>query len=271
LQTSDSELLEKARAVLASWPASPQARMARHWTVDVRDGVYHATTSAPGGDEQPCYSGTRAATLQFIEFDAVRELLECPEDILGLHGGLLAHPCAGGRGVSLIGPCFAGKSTLSCALWHSGWSFLSDDITMFNSDGTAFPSPRRASLRETSRALIGDELWAKAQITPSCDPTESGVLFHPYETDGRERPAHTELGAIVFLARRSVSLGPAQLALVNPAQAAIALLPFSNLLQRMSFPQALGRMAPIAERVPVYDIGRGPLPDMIAAVNSLVV
>ena len=43
----------------------------------------------------------------------------------------------------------------------------------------------------------------------------------------------------------------------------------ANLLQRLPFPSALTRLAPLAERVPIYDLGRGPLPAMIAQLDAL--
>ena len=280
LQSDDADFIGPAAKVFASWPVADSTRIARRWRVHaVEDNgdnglerQWEAFVSDPQtGGERSFFRGARAPMMQAIEFDAVRELLECPEEILGLHGGLLARDGLNGEhGVALIGPCFAGKSTLSCALWQSGWSFLGDDVTLFHGDGTAYPAPRRASLRESSRELVGDELWMRAQSTPSCDRTPHGLLFHPHETDGRTRPQATRLAAIICLARRGVAAAPAELQKVNPAQAALALLPYSNLLQFLTFPEALARMAAIAEVVPVYDLGRGPLPEMIARLDTLV-
>jgi hypothetical protein len=171
--------------------------------------------------------------------------------------------------VALIGPCFAGKSTFSCALWSSGWSFLSDDITLFDDEGFAYPAPRRAWMRESSRGLIGEALWSRAQATPSCDEAAGSLLFHPHEIDGEQRPRNTRLAAIVFLARRQAQVGPVELHRLTAVNAAIAMLPYSN-VRDLPFPSALSRLAPLAEAVPVYDLGRGSLDAMIARLNGLV-
>lgn len=277
LQSGDAEFLARAATILASWPPLPNARLARCWRVErasssTSEPLWEAYVSQPGSeDEVFFFRASRATLMQAIEFEAVSELLKCPEAILGLHGGLLSKSGQHGeRGVALIGPCLAGKSTLSCALWNSGWSFLSDDVTLFDDEGRAYPAPRRASLRESSRDLVGESLWSQAQRTRSCDRTEAGLLFHPHETDGQLRPHNTRLAAIICLARRNVQLAPAELRQLPTAQAAIALLPYSNLLQRLPFPSALTRMAPLAECTPIYDLGRGPLPAMIAQLDALV-
>src|SRR5205823_2882601 len=100
--------------------------------------------------------------------DGVRELLHRREEVIALHAALVSRKTAmGERGVALIGPCFSGKSTFSCALWNSGWSFLGDDVAFMEKDGHAHAAPRRAWMRNTSRELVGDALWSKAEATPS--------------------------------------------------------------------------------------------------------
>jgi hypothetical protein len=220
--------------------------------------------------ETPVGRAEPAALMQMIEFDGVRELLHCREEILGLHSALVSRATpAGERGVALIGPCFSGKSTFSCALWNSGWSFLGDDVTLFDENGCAYPAPRRAWMRHTSRELVGETLWARAEATPSSDRTEHNLLFHPHEVDGQSRPRHTHLAAIVFLSRYNAQPEPARVTRVTPVDGAIALLPYSN-LTKVPFAAALSRMAPIAETVPIYDLGRGPLDAMIAELNRLM-
>lgn len=214
--------------------------------------------------------GAPATLMQAIEFDGVRELLDRPEEILGLHAALVSRATpVGERGVALVGPCFSGKSTLSCALWHSGWSFLGDDATLFDEQGRAYPAPRRASMRRSSKALIGDALWASAAATPASDLTDAGLLFHPHEVRGASRPERVRLAAIVFLARLNADVAPAALRQLSAVDGALALLPHAN-LRKTPFPEALSRMAPIAERVPIYDFGRGPLDAMIARLDTLM-
>jgi hypothetical protein len=208
--------------------------------------------------------------MQAIEFDGVRELLNRPDEILGLHAALVSRATpAGERGVALVGPCFSGKSTLSCTLWHRGWSFLGDDATLFDEDGRAYPAPRRASMRRGSKALIGDVLWASAAATPASDLTDQGLLFHPHEVRGASRPERVRLAAIVFLARLNADVAPAELRQLSQVDGAVALVPHAN-LRKTAFPEALSRIAPLAERVPIHDLGRGPLDAMVARLNALM-
>jgi hypothetical protein len=276
LASDDHAILERAATIMAAWPAPPSARLARRWRVNgvqSIDGLTQweaFTESADDQIEQFFNLGTPAALMQAIEFDAVRELLDCREEILALHAALVSRTTpAGERGVALVGPCFCGKSTLSCTLWNSGWSFLGDDVTLFDDDGFAYPGPRRASMRRSSRALIGDTLWGCAAATQASDLTNAGLLFHPHEMKGAARPQRARLAAIVFLARLNASVEPAALQLLGPVDGALALLPYSN-LRKTSFPLALSRLAPLAETVPIYDLGRGSLDAMIARLNRLM-
>jgi len=276
LRSNDDEIISRVATVVASWPPNADARLSRRWRVErvpsptgevlwegwVADAEHDNDTSV--GRSEP------TALMQTIEFDGVRELLRCREEILGLHSALVSRITgAGERGVALIGPCFSGKSTFSCALWNSGWSFLGDDVTLFDGNGDAYPAPRRAWMRHTSRELVGETLWARAEATPSSDRTEHNLLFHPHEVDGQSRPRHTRLAAIVFLSRYNAQPEPARLKRVAPVDGAIALLPYSN-LSKLTFTAALSRMAPVAETVPIYDLGRGPLDAMIAELNRLI-
>jgi hypothetical protein len=276
LESDDTEILERAATILAAWPPPASGRVARHWRVnrvppiDGRTQWEAYTASADDQIGQFFNRGTPAAVMQAIEFDAVRELLECREEILALHAALVSRTTpAGERGVALVGPCFCGKSTLSCTLWNSGWSFLGDDVTLFDDDGCAYPGPRRASMRRSSRDLIGDTLWGHAAGTQSSDLTNEGLLFHPHEVKGAASPQRARLAAIVFLARLNASVEPAELRLLAPVDGALALLPYSN-LRKASFPSALSRLAPLAETVPIYDLGRGPVDAMIARLDRLM-
>jgi hypothetical protein len=276
LASDDTEILQRAATITAAWPAPPSARLSRRWRVNRAQPIdgptqWEAYTSSADDEVTQFFNrGTPAALMQAIEFDAVRELLECREEILALHAALVSRTTpAGERGVALVGPCFCGKSTLSCTLWNSGWSFLGDDVTLFDDNGFAYPGPRRASMRRSSRDLIGDALWGCAAATPAGDLTNEGLLFHPHEVKGAARPQRAKLTAIVFLARLNATAEPAALQRLAPVDGALALLPYSN-LRKTSFPAALSRLAPLAETVPIYDLGRGPLDAMIARLNRLM-
>ena len=276
LRSHDDEILSRVSRMVASWQPNIDARISRRWRVERAESsaagpMWEAWVAGPDDESETQVGRAAPAVLmQEVEFDGVRELLHCREQILGLHGALVSRTTpAGERGVTIVGPCLSGKSTFSCALWNSGWSFLGDDVTLLDDDGHAYAAPRRAWMRKSSRALVGDSLWARAVATPSSDETEERLLFHPHEVDGQSRPSHTRLGAIVFLSRYNAKPEPARLTKIAPVDGAIALLPYSN-LRNVPFAAALSRMAPIAEAVPIYDLGRGPLNAMIAELDRLI-
>jgi len=216
------------------------------------------------------FRATIAYALMAIEYQAIQTLIESVASPPALHSALVAKD---GAGVLIIGRGEAGKSTLSCALWQRGWTLLSDDCCLIESDSgmcTARPAPRRVSLRVPSRALLGDALWERIAATPSCDPTNEGLLFHPDEIDGRKRATSVRLAAAVFLGRRDIALTPATLMRINPAQFLLALLPYSTLIHRLTPGEAMNRLNPVAATVPAYDLGRGNLTAMVERVEGLL-
>ena len=62
---------------------------------------------------------------------------------------------------------------------------------------------------------------------------------------------------------------PARHEPIAPAHALLALLPYTNLRSRGPLGDAIRMLAPLAERMPVFDLGRGPLDRMAAAVEDL--
>lgn len=191
-----------------------------------------------------------------------------PRGMVEVHAALVSKD---GRGVVIVGPSYAGKSTLATALWCRGWSFLSDDIAFLKSATLrASPAPRRVQLRETSRELVGEELWQAVQRTASCSPTVEGFLFHPHEVRGDTPPSDTALKAIVFLERRGIQVEPAEGRAINPARAAVALFPYAFNLREKPFIDGMRVIAPITAAVPSYDLGRGDLSSMVSSVEDAV-
>ena len=274
LRSSDALLLQRARTIFRPWRLEQSAVPFRRWFVE------RASQSAPGARDdwkiqsnttpEVCYQRTVEGALMLVEYQAVQTLVESPASPPTLHSALVAK---NGVGALIIGPGEAGKSTLACALWQRGWSLLSDDGTLLDASVEqchARPIPRRVSLRFPSRAHLGDELWERVLTTPSCDQTSEGVLFHPDEIDGRERSVAPRIIAAIFLSRRGKRLAPASLERMNPAQALLALLPYTNLIGWLNPGEAINRLRPIAETVPAYDLGRGNLAVMAERIESLV-
>lgn len=274
LRSSDALLLKKAGTIFRPWRLEQAAVPFRRWFVErvaqsatgARDDWKIQSNTTP----EVCYQRTVERALMFVEYQAVQTLVESPAAPLNLHSALVAKD---GDGVLIIGPGEAGKSTLACALWQRGWSLLSDDGALLDTGAQpchARPVPRRVSLRFPSRAHLGDQLWERVLATSSCDQTVEGVLFHPDEIDGQERSVAPRLVAAIFLSRRGKRPSPAALERINPAQALLALLPYSSLIHRLSPREAISLLRPIAETVPAYDLGRGNLADMTEGIENLV-
>jgi len=230
-------------------------------------------THAVSGERRLCDSPEKV--VQVTEFQAIFDLVSRHPHVLTLHAALLGRD---GRGVLVVGPQESGKSTLATALWRQGWSLLGDDVAVINATDvsaeaagvSAEAAPRRVSLRSGSQPLLGEELWQRIASTPSFMPTAEGCLFHPAEIDGPPAVRQPRLVAVVFLARRGVQIGPAEWRSINPAEALLSLAPYSNVVLQGGMAEALERLQPLANHVPAFDLGRGPLEDMIAAITRHV-
>ena len=75
---------------------------------------------------------------------------------------------------------------------------------------------------------------------------------------------------MIFLARRNTSTAPAQLLTIEPANALLSLLPYSNFIRQLDPGEALRRIQPLADSVPAYDLGRGDLVRMVQQVERLI-
>lgn len=174
----------------------------------------------------------------------------------------------GGRAVAIVGPSCAGKSTLATALWHNGWYFHCDDLTMVRGS-RVWPAPRRVGLRRESRALIGEDLWNRIVSSDSYLPTDRGALFQPQQLDPRT-PENNDLAGIFFLSRTGAPDQSTVPTPILPAHAAMAILPYSNLIRRFSFSEAFRPVGELMSRVPAWDLPRAPLEEMVKSVNQLV-
>ena len=264
LRSPDAEVMDAARDVFGRWPAPQDAPVEGSWEIRTDDGRFSidpAPVSPYEGPLPELRSAKQAVT--FVEYAAIWQIVENCNHILAFHSALLSKD---GRSVAIVGPSEAGKSTLSTALWKSGWTFLCDDTTMA-SGARATPGPRRVSLRETSRSLVGEDLWLSVENKAGYVKTLAGCLFHP--TDARDAESSVELSAVIFLKRNGAPqdvTGPTRLV---PANAAISLMPYTNLVRQLSFPDALAPIAELMSVVPAWDLPRAPLPEMIESVERL--
>lgn len=265
LHTNDIPLRLRAATVLGAWTPAPPPVRTIAWTVAAGDGHW---TLDRAGRATEVVRGDCDRVVSVLEFRGVQAILEEPPDVLTLHAALVSRA---DRGLLILGPGQSGKSTLACALWRHGFDFLGDDLAIVDPEsGLGSAAPRRVSLRMPSRALLGESLWSRILASPSYAPTPEGCVFHPHEVEPQPRRASTRLAGCVFLSRRPGRPVDGGVSAVPPGDAVLALVPYSNLIQRLAPDVVVGRFAPLSATVPMFDLARGPLPEMIAHVDRLM-
>ena len=272
IRSSDNKLLEMAHRVLAVTSPAASRCSSRCWNIERtesnEDGAWLVSGESKNSSMVPMLAESREMAVLYVEQDALDWLLNNSTDTVTVHAALLAK---NGKGIVIVGPSFAGKSTLATALWREGWSLMSDDLVFIDTVARiASPTPRRVSLRFESRELVGDSLWTEITDTPSCITTTKGLFFHPHEVSGRDKQRTTLLSAIFFLARRDTIMGPAEVRSINAARGALSLLPYAFNVRALPFVEGLRHITPLLDKVPAFDLGRGDLHAMINAVEVTV-
>jgi len=239
---------------IASWRVTTSSDGSQ-WTVESPDDGLDATTRDSIG-----------GAVTVVEYRAVSALLRA--DVVSLHAALVAQ---NGRGALLLGAPESGKSTLATALWRRGYAFLGDDTALVDPMRTSAASvPRRVALRRASRALLGDEWWARTLSGAASDSTSEGLVFHPREFDDQPSPDEVPVHVCLFLNRPSTVGVPGVPRLMSEAAATLAMLPYSNLAQRLDAGAVIARLAPFAARVRSYDLARADLASMCDTVDRLL-
>lgn len=265
LASADARVVNRAGVVFRPWPTGG-ARVAPlgTWTVTPSADDSYWTIESADDELGPAARDSIGGAVTVVEYRAVSALLRA--DVLSLHAALVARD---GRGVLIIGAPESGKSTLATALWQRGCAFLGDDTVVIDpASRQASSVPRRVALRQSSRALLGDEWWERALAGEGSDPTTEGLVFHPREFDGRRPPDHVPISICLFLNR--VAGKPAVPRLLSEAAATLALLPYSNLALRLDPGAVIARLAPFASGVRSYDLSRSDLSVMCDVVDRLL-
>jgi hypothetical protein len=266
LTSDDPAIRALAAAVFRPWGVPDDRESSRAWRVDRLNGngadpTWRVRSSAGTDSRVPSVSRAVSA----VEYGAVSAIVE--SSVVIVHGALVAW---NGRGVLLAGRGEAGKSTLACKLWTRGAALLGDDVALLDpSSSEARPAPRRVSVRAASRALLGADFFARTMRGPSSVALPDSHVFHPDEIEPCTRAAPVRLGAIVFLSRRGGAAAPACVEPIPAAHALLALLPYTNLRSGRTLGEAIRILTPLADGVPAYDLGRGPLDDMASVVEDL--
>jgi hypothetical protein len=263
----DSRVLQRAGRVFAPWiaPASfADAGCLAAWTVESSDAGWRIRSRT---DAEQSVAATIAGAISHIEYCAVHALIEHAPDTLSVHGALVARD---GVGVLIAGAGESGKSTLATMLWRQGYALLGDDVAVIDvARQRAASAPRRISLRTASRPLLPPDLWDDLAARDSSDVTGDRLLFHP--ADGGFSPSlETRLAACVFLNRPGSDLPAGVWRPVVGAVALLSLLPLTNVIRRNEAGGVIAALAPFADAIPAFDIGRGPVPLMCRTFDRLL-
>jgi hypothetical protein len=156
------------------------------------------------------------SNLRELLLEPVMRTVLCRLNLPAFHAAALVRT---GEAILLMGPKGAGKSTLSAALQHSGWSLLADDLVRViccdESIVRALPGMRRNKLHLDSLQALGhspetaQERWARtlpADFEEQWD--EKLLLPAPIPED---EDASFRIAAAVCLLPRSVSLQSPQI------------------------------------------------------------
>jgi hypothetical protein len=276
LHSDDPILLAEATRVLrGEIHQQALASLAVHWWVigPLNDGSWQVSRQAGPSEDlgdaprgQSSSVANRAAAIATVEFEAIHDFATLEPDVIALHAALLSRA---GRGVLVVGPKQAGKSTLAIALWRRGWTLHGDDLTILSPCGqNAIAAPRRVSVRFGALDLLGADLWSSIQSSPSFLLREEAALFHPHEVAANNGTAGVTPAAVVFLARRTAQPGPGELRPIVAAEALLALAPHSTILRTAGMAAALAGLQPLLASVPAFDLGRGQLDRMITAIEG---
>lgn len=269
LVSTDPAVMERARVVFGPWrngvsgARPPKARFLVECEAPDAGGGWRVIME----ESDATTVDTIDLALAAVEYRSIVKLLDPESGVVALHAALLSRA---GRGVLLVGPKEAGKSTLACALWRAGWRFHSDDSAVLEESTHARGVPRRVSLRPTSRELLGAALWERIASLPATTRTAAGgVLFHPCEMSRDDHQDRVEVAAVIFLARLGSTTLAGQIEALDAARALLALWPYCH-ARDAGIGAAIQSLQPLADGVPMFDLGRGELATMVERIETVV-
>lgn len=264
LQSPDNDIIEAAERVFGRWLPLADAKVHGRWRAGWSAGeilLDPRHESDDGSALRPLLGAAHAVAE--VEYAAMWRIVESCNHLLCFHSALLSK---NGKSVAIVGPSHAGKSTLATGLWQRGWRFHCDDLTMIV-DGKALAGPRRVALRSESRAHVGEELWARIPRSDAYFKSMAGCLFQPMHIDDTF-PESVDLSAMFFLKRSGAAPDGPPRRLVR-AHAAVALLPYTNIVRSRQFSAALAPAAELMADLPAWDLPRAPLPEMVVSVERI--
>jgi hypothetical protein len=182
------------------------------------------------------------------------------EDVITLHGSAVALRNAA---VAFLAPKFHGKSTTAAALVNTGGRFLSDDVVAVrgHAEPMVVPSAPVLQLWQDSAVRVGRAAAGNIEFGPKLRMT--------FEESEMDAGTPVPLAAVYLLAPSQPDASQVTRARLAGVPAALALLGQAKIGGLMG-PEIrsglLGRMAELAERVPVY---RLDVPRDFARISEL--
>lgn len=266
LTTDCAQLHRRASEVLDRWALQgPVGGTTLSWSAMRENGGYKLNPPAESKNFpqeyqlQDCHYSEPEITLLNLEFQAVAALVGRPDSPLHMHGALLAK---GGRGIALIGPKEAGKSTLATYLWMRGYELLSDDGFYYTNEELVRPVPRRARLRP----------GAKTILSPDFTPKDLPEHHHPYQQkDGcyvfmpATRTREVKLETVVVLTPEAGPLRP-----LDSAEATLKSVVHTNSFRIHGLNATLAKLSGMLPDYRCYTLGRATLPDQFERLNNAI-
>jgi hypothetical protein len=186
-------------------------------------------------------------------------LLRGEDDEVPLHAAAVE---VDGRALVLVAPGRFGKTTLAAAFHRAGHRLLTEDLAMVAAGPVpgVLPGPPVLRLRPdvAARVAVPDARVLRA------DPDRTYLLIDPSR---RGTGAVVPLAAVVFL---HLDAGPPRLERASAA-ARLPELWATSFAFRADRAALFGRLAAVADRVPVWDLRRTPTFEELPAVVDLLV
>jgi hypothetical protein len=240
-----------------SRPASAQATPVASLGRIFRDTGNSCLLESPGVPARAVAS--RADLIHEVDKNLTLALQRARPDLLFLHAAAVE---LDGRAVVMCGSSGTGKSTMTFALLHHGFGYLSDELAPIEVEsGLVLPY---------AHALCLKSLPPSAPYRLPADMLDAGETLHvPVAAlPGASRLLPRPLAALVFLRRDGSTLGTGLLPLTVAAASAHLLSSSLNALAHRD--QGADAALVIARRVPAFQLDIGDLRAAVEAVRAIL-
>ena len=173
------------------------------------------------------------------------------------------------KGIILSGDSGSGKSTLSCALMHSSYRLLTDELTLINlKDNLVTPFVRPVSLKDGAIDVIKN-LYSESVLGKVAENTHKGSVGHCRPTDDSwSNMRESATIANILFPKYDNTCSNLSVRIVEPLEALSRLVEQSFNIHILGA-QAIRSLQYICENASAYEIRYSHTQDAIEFVNSL--